>query len=229
MFLRFIHVVAHISASFFNDWIIFHWLDGITNSIDGREFEWAPGVGDGQEGLGCCNSWGHKELAWLSYWTELNIPLCGYAAFYLSIHPLTNIWVVSTFLLQSNTAKNIHPLFVCRYIFSFLLGNCWVTCNSMFEEAPDHFPKQLHHFTFLPMYKSHSFSIFLPTFVILIATILLVRDITLPTKIHIVKAMVFPVVMYRYESWTIRKPEHQRIDFSNCGEDSRESLGQQRD
>ena len=99
----------------------------------------------------------------------------------------------------------------------------------MFEEAPDHFPKQLHHFIFLLMYKSHSFSIFLPTFVILIATILLVRDITLPTKIHIVKAMVFPVVMYRYESWTIKKAEHQRTDFSNCGEDSRESLGQQRD
>ena len=38
------------------------------------------------------------------------------------------------------------------------------------------------------------------------------RDITLPTKVHIVKAMVFPVVMYRCESWTIKKAEHQRID-----------------
>ena len=38
------------------------------------------------------------------------------------------------------------------------------------------------------------------------------RDITLPTKVHIVKAMVFPVVMYRHESWTIKKAEHQRID-----------------
>ena len=34
------------------------------------------------------------------------------------------------------------------------------------------------------------------------------RDITLPTKVHIVKAMVFPVVMYRCESWTIKKAEH---------------------
>ena len=34
------------------------------------------------------------------------------------------------------------------------------------------------------------------------------RDITLPTKVHLVKAMVFPAVMYRYESWTIRKAEH---------------------
>ena len=38
------------------------------------------------------------------------------------------------------------------------------------------------------------------------------RDITLPTKVHLVKAMVFPVVMYGYESWTTKKPEHQRID-----------------
>ena len=38
------------------------------------------------------------------------------------------------------------------------------------------------------------------------------RDITLPTNVHIVKAMVFPVVMYGCESWTIKKAEHQRID-----------------
>ena len=39
-------------------------------------------------------------------------------------------------------------------------------------------------------------------------SILKSRDITLPTKAHLVKAMVFPVVMYRYESWTIKKAEH---------------------
>ena len=43
-------------------------------------------------------------------------------------------------------------------------------------------------------------------------SILKSRDITLPTKIHIVKVMVFPVVMYRYGSWTIKKVECQRID-----------------
>ena len=43
-------------------------------------------------------------------------------------------------------------------------------------------------------------------------SILKSRDITLPTKVHIVKAMVFPVVMYVCESWTIKKAEHQRID-----------------
>ena len=43
-------------------------------------------------------------------------------------------------------------------------------------------------------------------------SILKSRDITLPTKVHIVKAMVFPVVMYVCESWTLKKATHQRID-----------------
>ena len=45
-----------------------------------------------------------------------------------------------------------------------------------------------------------------------IESILKSRDITLPTKVHLVKAMVFPVVMHECESWTIKKAEHQRID-----------------
>ena len=43
-------------------------------------------------------------------------------------------------------------------------------------------------------------------------SILKSRDITLPTNVHLVKAMVFPVVMYGCETWTIKKAEHQRID-----------------
>ena len=43
------------------------------------------------------------------------------------------------------------------------------------------------------------------------------RDITLPTKVHLVKAMVFPVVMYGCESWTVKKAERRRIDaFELC-------------
>ena len=43
------------------------------------------------------------------------------------------------------------------------------------------------------------------------------RDITLPTKVHLVKAMVFPIVLYGCKSWTIKKAEHQRIDaFEVC-------------
>ena len=43
------------------------------------------------------------------------------------------------------------------------------------------------------------------------------RDITLPTKVHLVKAMVFPVVLYRCESWSVKKAERQRIDALNYG------------
>ena len=43
-------------------------------------------------------------------------------------------------------------------------------------------------------------------------SILKSRDSILPTKVHLVKVMIFPVVMYGYESWTINKAEHQRID-----------------
>ena len=57
------------------------------------------------------------------------------------------------------------------------------------------------------------------------------RDITLPTKVHLVRAMVFPVVMYGCKSWTINKAERQRTMFLNCGvgEDSCKSLGLQED
>ena len=43
------------------------------------------------------------------------------------------------------------------------------------------------------------------------------RDITLPTKAHLVKAMAFPVVMYGCESWTVKKAKHQRTDAFDCG------------
>ena len=57
------------------------------------------------------------------------------------------------------------------------------------------------------------------------------RDITLPTKVCLVKAMDFPVVMYGCESWTVKKAECQRIDAfeRGVGEDTRESLGLQGD
>ena len=59
-------------------------------------------------------------------------------------------------------------------------------------------------------------------------SILKSRDITLPTKFCLVKAMIFPVVVYGSESWTIKKAEQLRIDTFElwCGEDSWESLGQ---
>ena len=62
-------------------------------------------------------------------------------------------------------------------------------------------------------------------------SILKSRDITLPKNVFLVKALVFPVVIYGCESWTIKKAKHHRIDASDCGvgEDSRESLGLQGD
>ena len=48
-------------------------------------------------------------------------------------------------------------------------------------------------------------------------SILKSRDITLSTKVHLVKAMVFPVVMYGCEIWTVKNAEHRRIDLLNCG------------
>ena len=55
------------------------------------------------------------------------------------------------------------------------------------------------------------------------------RDITLPTKVRLVKAMVFPVVMYGCESWTIKKAKELMLLNYDVGEDSCESLGLQGD
>ena len=62
-------------------------------------------------------------------------------------------------------------------------------------------------------------------------SILQSRGITLPTKVRLVKAMVFPVVKYGCESWTVRKAEHEELIILNCGvgEDSCESVGLQGD
>ena len=48
-------------------------------------------------------------------------------------------------------------------------------------------------------------------------SILKSRDITLPTKVHLVKAIVFPVIMYGCESWTVKKAEHREFMLLDCG------------
>ena len=65
-------------------------MAGWHHQLDGRESEWAQGVGDGQGGLACCNSWGHKESDTTEQLnrTELNIPLCTCTTTSLSIYPL---------------------------------------------------------------------------------------------------------------------------------------------
>ena len=65
-------------------------------------------------------------------------------------------------------------------------------------------------------------SVCLPSDALLAAPTVLLGFLTLPTKVRLVKAMVFPVVMYGCESWTVKKAEHRRIDALNfhVGEDS---------
>ena len=60
-------------------------------------------------------------------------------------------------------------------------------------------------------------------------SILKSRDVTLPTKVHLVKVMVFPVVMYGCESWTVKKAERQRIHAFELNKGLLESLGLQGD
>ena len=99
---------------------------GWHHRLDGHGFEWTPGVGDGQGGLRCCGSWGHKE---------------------------------------SDTAEWMN--------WAKLLGRKVMTS---------------------------------------LDSILKSRDITLSTKAYLVKTIVFPVVMYGCESWTIKKAEHRGIN-----------------
>ena len=67
-------------------------MAGWHHRLDRHEFEWTPGVGDGQGGLACCNSWDRKESDTTEQlnWTELNIPLCICTTSF-SIHLLMNI------------------------------------------------------------------------------------------------------------------------------------------
>ena len=76
--------------------------------------------------------------------------------------------------------------------------------------------------------NTYYYRYYLQSFIYLFPT-LRSRDITLSTKVLLVKAMVFPVVMYGCESWTIKRVERRRIDALNCcvGEDSSQPLGLQ--
>ena len=85
-------------------------------------------------------------------------------------------------------------------------GKLWKQCQTLFFWGP----KSLQMVTTAMKLKdAYSFEGKLMTN---LDSILKSRDITLPTKVHLVKAMDFLIVMYGCESWTIKKPEHQRID-----------------
>ena len=68
-------------------------------SLNGNEFEQAPGVGDGQGSLECCRAWGLKEWDTTEQLNWLNIPLCVHTTLCLSIHRSVAIWVAYSFWL----------------------------------------------------------------------------------------------------------------------------------
>ena len=76
-------------------------MAGWHHRLDGREFEWTPGVGDGQGGLACCDSWGRESRTRLSDWTELNWAEC---------HPTISSSVIPFSCLQSFPASGSFPM-----------------------------------------------------------------------------------------------------------------------
>ena len=131
-----------------------HEIDGCHHQLNEHGFGWTLGVGDGQGGLACCGSWGHK----VSDSTER--------------------------LNSTEQLKQWHTLFFCA-------------------------PKSLQMVSAVKKLKG----LLLGSKAITnIDSILESGDITLPTKFHLVKAMVFPVVMSGCESWTVQKAECWRID-----------------
>ena len=122
--------------------------------LDGHESEWTLGVGDGQGGLACCDSWGRKESDTTERlnWTESG----SSDGFY--------------FLELQNRYNSDCSYEIKRCL---LLGRKTMTNLDSALKS---------------------------------------RDITLPTKVHIIKAMVSPVVMYGCENWTIKNAECWRID-----------------
>ena len=90
------------------------------------------------------------------------------------------------------------------------MGKQWKQCQTLFFWAPKSLQMGIatHEIKTLSPWKKKKVMTNLDS-------ILKSRNITLSTKVCLVKAMVFPVVMYGYESWTVKKAEHQRIDALN--------------
>ena len=91
------------------------------------------------------------------------------------------------------------------------MGKQWKQCQTLFFGAP----KSLQMVT--AAMKLKDFLLLGRKVITNLDSIFKSRDITLPTKVRLVKAMVLPAVMYGCESWTIKKAEHRRIDAFNCG------------
>ena len=86
------------------------------------------------------------------------------------------------------------------------MGKQWKQCQTLFFGAPKSLQMVI---AAMKLKDAYSFGRKVMTN---LDSIFKGRDITLPTKVYLVKAMVFPVVMYGCERWTVKKPEHRRID-----------------
>ena len=92
------------------------------------------------------------------------------------------------------THTQIHTHYICVYNTDFILGGSKITADGdCSHEIKRHLLLGRKVMTNLDR-------------------VLKIRDITLPKKVHLVKAMLFPIVMYGCESWTVKKDEHQRVD-----------------
>ena len=96
-------------------------MPGWHHRFDGHEFEWTPGVGDGQGGLACCDSWGHKDLDMteLLNWTELNWYFYKYLSYFLIIELLVHFSIKVVFAL------NLKPWSNLCFVFFFIIWE-WI-------------------------------------------------------------------------------------------------------
>ena len=185
------------------------WLDGITNSMDVSLSP--PGVGDGQGGLACCSSRGLKELDMTHRlnWTELmKVKVESEKA---DLKP--NIQKTKSTAFSPITSWQIDRE-TMETVTDFILFCSKITADGDY----------IHEIKRCLLLGRKAMTN--------LDSILRSRDIiTLPTKVHLVKGMVFLVVMYGCESWTIKNTEHWRMMLLNSGvgEASWEFLGLQRD
>ena len=111
-------------------------MAGWHHRLDGHEFEWTPGVGDGQGGLACCDSWGHKESDTTEQlnWTELALCVCVSVTFCFStlkvleqkhwnVAPQDFSRIILIWLEQGKKSKSLQ-LNQCLWNFQFVLG--WI-------------------------------------------------------------------------------------------------------
>ena len=205
-----------------------HWLDG-------RESEWILGVGDGQGGLAYCNSWGRKELdktEWLNWTEEYIMRNTGLEEAQAEIKIARRN--INNFRYADNTTLTAESEEELKSLLKTERGEWKSWLKAQHSENKD------HGIGTITLWQIDGETVeTVSDFIVLdskitedgdcsheikrrlllggkvmtnLDSIFKSRDITLRTKVCLVKAMVFPVVMYGCESWTVKKAECWRID-----------------